>query len=295
MSVAQWVGYPKSWTAGRNRAVQYVVVHYTAGSEGPTSAEDGAAYDKRRTDGTSTHVFVDRNSILCEVPDTDRAHAARFHGNEIGLQMELCGTAQNRAQWLDAASYATLQNAAKWTAEKCKIHKLPARRLTVAQTRAAYYSSAGNRPFGIVGHIDVTNAYPEDSGDHTDPGPDFPWDVFLKMVTDELAGTPVAPVELNNMARLLIVTDAPAPKTNGIFVSDGATRRWIPNQGALDKMITAGLVPWPTATPKMTGADATPVYGPDVDDLKGPKGDPGPATLAPHTHPATVGDAVPEV
>ena len=187
MAIATWVGYPRGYTAGRNRPVQYVVIHYTAGSEGPTSAESGAAYDKTRTDGTSTHCFADSNSVVREVPDTDRAHHARYHGNEIGLGLELCGTAQTRAQWLDAVSLPTLRLGAIQTAEWCHDHGLPVRRLSVAQTRAAYYAAPGFRPFGIVGHVDCTEAYPEDSGTHTDPGPEFPWDVFLAMVAEELA------------------------------------------------------------------------------------------------------------
>jgi hypothetical protein len=188
MTIATWAGYPRSYTPGRIRPVQYVVVHYTAGSEGPTSAENGAAYDKTRTDGTSTHCFADSNSVVREVRDVDRAHAARYHGNEIGLQLELCGTAQTRAQWLDPVSLATLRMGAKQTAEWCRGHQLPVRRLTVAETRAAYYNTPGGRPKGIVGHVDCTMAYPEDGGDHTDPGREFPWDVFLSMVSEELGG-----------------------------------------------------------------------------------------------------------
>lgn len=187
MAIATWAGYPRSYSPGRNRPVQYAVIHYTAGSEGPTSAEAGVAYDKTRPDGTSCHCFADSNTVLREVPDVDRAHAARYHGNEIGLQLELCGTAQTRDQWLDPVSSATLRLGAKQVAEWCRDHALPVRRLTVAETRAAYYNTAGNRPKGIVGHVDCTQAYPEDGGTHTDPGREFPWDVFLQWVSEELA------------------------------------------------------------------------------------------------------------
>jgi N-acetyl-anhydromuramyl-L-alanine amidase AmpD len=177
---------PAAWGKGRDgKGVRYIVIHYTAGAERSTSAEDGAAYDRRRTDGTSTHYFVDQNSIVQCVLTKDRANAARHRGNRLGIQYELCGTAQTRAQWLDAASLATLKLAAKQVARDCLKYDIPARRLTVAETRAAWTKfPAGLK--GIVGHVDVTNAYPEDGGDHTDPGTGFPWDVFLDLVQTEL-------------------------------------------------------------------------------------------------------------
>lgn len=184
-----WVGYPRSYTAGRNRKPQYVVLHYTAGHEGPTDAENGAAYDKKRLDGTSTHYFTDSaGPALQEVPEGDRAHAARRHGNEVGIQIEICGTRQTRAQWLDAVSLPTLQTTAWLVADICKRNGFPVKLLTVAQTRAAYYAAEGQRPFGITDHSRVTQAYPEDSGDHMDLGTEFPWDVFLPMVNDEMEG-----------------------------------------------------------------------------------------------------------
>jgi N-acetyl-anhydromuramyl-L-alanine amidase AmpD len=179
----KWVGPPASFTAGRRRPVQFVVLHYTAGSEGPTSAEAGAAFDRTRTDGTSTHYFTDSlGPALQEVRDGDRAHAARQHGNEIGIQIEICGTRQTAAQWDDAVSRATLETTAALTALLCRRHGFPVRRLTTAQTRAAYYADAGSRPKGITDHNACTFAFPEDGGDHTDVGPGFPWAWFMERV-----------------------------------------------------------------------------------------------------------------
>jgi N-acetylmuramoyl-L-alanine amidase len=173
---------PRAWGSGRDgKAVRYSVIHYTAGAERNTSAEDGAAYDQRRTDGTSTHFFHDADSTVQCVLTKDRANAARHRGNRLGIQHELCGTVQTREQWLDAQSLPTLRRAAYWVARDCLKYGLEPRRLSVAEVRQAW-TEFPDGPRGICGHVDVTYAYPEDDGDHTDPGSAFPWDLFLAMV-----------------------------------------------------------------------------------------------------------------
>lgn len=181
----QWIE-PRAWGKGRDgKAVRYIVIHYTAGSETATSAENGAIYNQNRRDGTSAHYFVDRDSVVQGVRTRDRANCARHKGNRLGIQYELCGTVQTRAQWLDAASLPTLRNAARQAARDCRKYGIPVRRLSVAETRRAW-TEFPNGPKGFVGHVDCTYAYPEDGGDHTDPGTGFPWDIFLDMVRAEL-------------------------------------------------------------------------------------------------------------
>lgn len=191
----RWIE-PRSWGQGRDgKGAWYIVIHYTAGSERSTSAEDGALYNQRRTDGTSAHYFVDSDSVVQGVKTSDRANCARHRGNRLGIQYELCGTAQTRAQWLDAASMATLKNAARQAARDCRKYDIPVRRLTVAETRRAW-TEFPRGPKGFVGHVDCTYAYPEDGGDHTDPGKDFPWDIFLPMVQAELDGDDVSAADV---------------------------------------------------------------------------------------------------
>jgi N-acetyl-anhydromuramyl-L-alanine amidase AmpD len=168
---------PKSWKSGRARPGQptIIVIHDTEGSEGRTAAENGAAYDARRTDGVSTHFFVDADSCVQCVLTKDTAHHAKSEGNIRGIGFELCGRAsQTQAQWLDGG--LDLRLAARYVAKCCRKWNIPARKLTVAQLRA------GEK--GICGHDDVSKAWHQT--DHTDPGRNFPWSQFIDMVQAEL-------------------------------------------------------------------------------------------------------------
>lgn len=158
------------------------------------SAEDGAAYDARRTDGTSTHYFHDQDSTIQCVRTGDRAHAAYPIGNGRGIHHELCGRAgQSAGQWHDAASAGTLRQAARQVARDAAKWGIPLRRLSVDQVRG--YQA------GICGHVDISYAFHE--SDHTDPGTNFPWSEFLAMV-HEAAGDDM-PLTTADLAK---ITDA---------------------------------------------------------------------------------------
>lgn len=168
---------PKSWTNANRGSVQLVVIHTTEGSARGTAAEDGAAYDQRRTDGTSTHYFHDSNSTIQCVHSADQAHAARAQGNRRGIQHELCAKA-GLANWSDAYHTDMLHNAARQCARDAKKWGIPVKKLSSSQV------AAGVR--GFCGHVEITDAFPQDGGTHTDPGKNFPWDRFLDMVNDEM-------------------------------------------------------------------------------------------------------------
>jgi hypothetical protein len=159
-------------------------MHTTEGSEGPTSAEDGARYNQRRTDGTSAHFFVDSNSTVQGVKTTDEAHTARRHGNDVGIQIEVCGKAgQTRAQWYDKMSAGTIEQTAQLcVALRAKYGKnhFPLINLTPAQLRAGRN--------GFAEHFDATKAWPEDGGTHWDPGPNFPWDKLFARIAEIESG-----------------------------------------------------------------------------------------------------------
>lgn len=168
---------PKSWTNANRSSVQLVVIHTTEGSARGTAAEDGAAYDQRRTDGTSTHYFHDSNSTIQCVHSADQAHAARAQGNKRGIQHELC-TKAGSANWSDAYHTDMLHNAARQCARDARKWGIPVKKLSSSQV------AAGVR--GFCGHVEITDAFPQDGGTHTDPGKNFPWDRFLDMVNDEM-------------------------------------------------------------------------------------------------------------
>lgn len=173
---------PKSWRNANRTSVQLIVIHDTEGSSHASSAEDGAAYDARRTDGTSTHYFHDNTSTVQCVRTADVAYTARTQGNLRGIHHELCAKASwSEAQWLsDGYGRPMLERAARQAARDARKWGIPVRHLTVQEVR--------DGAKGFCSHGDVTRAFPQDNGDHTDPGPNFPWSKFLDMVRDELDG-----------------------------------------------------------------------------------------------------------
>jgi hypothetical protein len=217
---------PASWDNSNRGSVQLVVIHTTEGSEGPTSAEDGASYDQRRTDGTSTHYFHDSDSTVQCVRTEDQAHAARTQGNRRGIQHELCGRAgQGAAGWADAVSQGTLRQAAKQVARDCRKWGIPIRKLSVAQV--------ANGTKGICGHADITAAFPQDNGTHTDPGPTFPWSQFLGLVQAEMEDD--MPTAKEIVTELLTTNLGSTGPTVGVALQNGIS------DAARDKILAANL------------------------------------------------------
>ena len=166
----------KNYTKGpRRNPLRLIVMHSMESQEKPGTAANVAKWFGGATaPQASAHVCVDSQSIVYVVDDSDIAWGAPGANND-GLHIEMAGVAaQTREQWLDTYSVGVLDNAAKVAAEWCKKYSIPAVALTPAQV-------ADGKTKGICGHVTVTKAFPK-LGTHTDPGANFPWDVFIAKV-----------------------------------------------------------------------------------------------------------------
>lgn len=176
-----WPFVPAKWykeIPGAYRKVRLVVIHDMEYPEKMTAAEEVAKYFQNPLDASkqpvkaSAHICVDADSIVQCVKDRNVAYAAPG-ANSDGIQIECAGYGrQTRVEWLDKYSTQLLLKAAEATALYLRKFYLPTQLLTAAQVRAG-------SP-GITGHMMVSQAYGE--SDHTDPGPNFPWDIFMNFV-----------------------------------------------------------------------------------------------------------------
>lgn len=185
--------------AGRTRKPRVVVMHTMESPERATTAEDVARNWFAKTAArASAHYCVDADSIVQCVSEADTAWAAPG-ANADGIQIELAGRAgQGAAGWADTYSVAELDLAARLVADICTRHNIPIRKLTREQL------AAGER--GIIGHVDASAVYR--LSDHTDPGPDFPWDQVIAKARSYAAPTPAAAVKAKAAAAAAKVTSS---------------------------------------------------------------------------------------
>lgn len=166
-------------SAGSNTPVNRVVIHATSpGMAGHESSQPGMArstaqYFASPSSGGSAHYITDsgEDEQHC-VPDNRIAWHAPPNSHSIGI--EICGEAvYNRPDWLAENVYPGIEKAAQRTVELCERFDIPKQFLDVSALRS------GQR--GITSHADVAEAWGESN--HWDPGPNFPWDYFMDLVT----------------------------------------------------------------------------------------------------------------
>lgn len=154
-------------SSSRNGAkVIWLAVHTT---EGIMRAVDLRAW---KTWPGSSHASSDETGVLLTpaegfVPYERMAWTLR-NANPISENIEQCGWSRwTRAEWLSRPDL--LDATARWLGERSKARGIPLRRLSDAEIRA-------HKP-GVLGHGDYSRATGD--GTHSDPGPNYPWDVVL--------------------------------------------------------------------------------------------------------------------
>lgn len=175
---------------GSNLPINRVVIHTTSppGAKGTSSSAKGeahatAVYFTSSASGGSAQYIEDAAGEEHCVADNEVAQHAPPNTHSIGI--EICGEpTYTRDQWLSGDPDKAMIRAAVRTAELCKRFNIPVQKLSVADLQAG--------KSGICGHVDVSQAFK--LSDHTDPGPNFPWDAFLVAVrSGSTTSTPATP------------------------------------------------------------------------------------------------------
>lgn len=167
---------------------EMVVIHDMEFPKKAGAAEWCANYFQNPEHGKSAHYAVDDQEVIQMVDEADGAwHTPGFLGgreiNRFSVGIEHAGFAnQTEAQWLDGYSKPELLRSAALVADICKRHNIPIRFLSAADLQAG-------ETHGITGHWQCTQA--SGSGDHTDPGPNFPWDWYIAEVKKAAGFSPM--------------------------------------------------------------------------------------------------------
>lgn len=174
------------FTRGRTSRVRLIVIHDMEWAERGDTAEACANwFAATNTSRASAHYNIDNNSIVQSVRDEDTAWGAG-NVNSYSIHLEHAGFAsQSRAQWLDAYSIAMLRLSANLSASLCHKFGIARKHLTNSELLAGHP--------GFVSHRQVTQTYGP-AGGHTDPGPNWPWDVYMSLVTQAYDPAPTPPI-----------------------------------------------------------------------------------------------------
>jgi len=215
----------------------WVVIHDMEANEGPNCAEATATYFHNGAGGrsVSSHYTADDTSIVqCVLLKDSAWTVGNRPGNRRGINWELCGfAAQTRAQWLDAFGRAMFGRMVPIIQSDAAKYGIPLVRRTVAELRAWVP--------GVTSHNDLGLAF--GGTDHTDPGVNFPWDVFMATLT---GAAPPRPLE----DRMFAIKER---STTAVWLSNGVERRGGITWVAIMAMHAAGLIQTPTAGTDSSG------------------------------------------
>ncbi len=161
---------------GDNLPIIRIVWHTTQSGNYPVASAAGVAdnvagYFQRHDSGGSAQYITDIAKVLHVLSDNTIAWGAPPNPHE--LHIEICGnSAYTREQWLSPQVWPAVQNAINLAAELSIRCNVPVIKIGPDNLIAGHA--------GHCGHVDVSNAWHQT--DHTDPGPNFPWDLVVPAV-----------------------------------------------------------------------------------------------------------------
>lgn len=203
------------YTPAARTSFDHVVLHTMEYWERSESAEWCQQFFATSDRQGSTHCEVDNNSICRSVQDHDVCWGANGV-NRSGLHIEHAGfAAQSDVDWHDEYSLLMLRLSAELTATWCQKYSIPVRFVT------ARGLIAGER--GITTHAEAEIAFPY--GGHTDPGVEFPIDLYLYLVRSILYPPPSQGKKIT-----MFMLVGPGGVNDGVFLCDVTSIRWV--QGA---------------------------------------------------------------
>lgn len=197
--------------------------------EGNGSAEGLAAYLNNSNNSVSYHYTI-RDGIVVDVVDTDYASWSVLDANPYTINLCFAGSraSWSRDQWL--AREHDISIAAWLAVQDCKKYGIPFDVIAPPYRRMS----------GISDHRYVTDCL--GIGNHTDVGPNFPWDVFSRYVNEYAHGGTVEVINMINQEAARASGWIGERKTEGeIACPDGVGRfaefdnawiYWTPDAGA---------------------------------------------------------------
>lgn len=155
-----------------------MAIHNTSNDASDTQE---ASYATRRTDGVSSHFYVDDNSVTQSLDTRDKAgHAGSGIGNENSISWEFSGAnGKSRQWWLDNIAWDQVGQVMAYLIKNdpdfrdFQVRRATTREMQINPKIKAFY-----------GHDDMRRAW--GGTDHTDPGPNFPWDKLISSVNKYL-------------------------------------------------------------------------------------------------------------
>lgn len=179
--------------------VIWLAVHTAQGS---TTAVSLANFLADPNNQVSYHAVCDDNTTI-QCVDYNSEAWAMLGGNPRSDQICCTGfVAWSTEEWMSHQSM--LDRIAAWLVERAAARSVPLIHIGSAGV------SAHSR--GVIGHYDYTVGARE--GDHTDPGPNFPWDYVINRARSLAATSAPRGKELNAMEPLPATATPKDPNTN---------------------------------------------------------------------------------